>query len=861
MSDGKWQWIVPARSRTLDEISEDHDRSWSVCFAGSIDEPDNTLALRIRHPLGAVPRPVLLRQLEEEAKCLKVEVESREPGVSVVRLYIEATPPDRERDFGLYVLGVEGDELPPLEIGLRRTSCKLQAGLVGGLSAQLRACLLWRAWSVFSELHAVRKFTTGVTSEVLVVQPLMLVPNLNPDDSVPVTRLLVKHASEETLIEEFERTKTYVAPWANPFMGHGRTLLTVLPMGDSVPGEACLLGPFLGGELVQTRNFVSYLKGLERPADRSKAIGQVFELLKDWQRTPRIAPLRGWKDMFGPEDKPLLFNRYNLACSEDRARLIEQQATLGVFASRRHFFEHLWGDEGEPALLARISQIRVPYSMCHGDLHPGNILVDREQPWLIDFGNAGPAPLFFDYVKLEVYLRLQLITADQVTTTSSLAFQDLESALLDQMVTGASDYGSLESVAESLAVKEKELTILVNAIVEIRKLAIDRYRLYPDCRSYLAVLYMVIFKTLRYAGKKAEASNWVNFLWLTQLAWVVEDRLCLVLGQQTFPRYSREVRISHLMPRDWVAPAGAPARLQELARTQLGKSFLQPFLLGRGVFAGGKHHLDFYQHTIMRLALVERFLADPLEAFLKPAEFIRCALRHLSEQGLLLPPPVVPLEKIAAPSGFPEQAVQAVSAALEQLQQPENALVLKWSALFETVGKTASQRVCPAIRGGRSGLGHSGYSKVSRQLVGSKFDEVLCEWCPKCGAESELEDDEWVCLGEGHRFERTRDDLLSRVQFVIGQRESLAKGASLWYWADGVSRLKQAAVDGEVVCVLPEHTHLFVGDMPAAVVLTYCSQLSALGVDSEERLAYLAETMFYVLHFTLKACEEVGRVP
>lgn len=41
-----------------------------------------------------------------------------------------------------------------------------------------------------------------------------------------------------------------------------------------------------------------------------------------------------------------------------------------------------------------------PLAVCHMDLHTGNIIIDRNGiPWIIDWGEAGAYPIWFDYVK------------------------------------------------------------------------------------------------------------------------------------------------------------------------------------------------------------------------------------------------------------------------------------------------------------------------------------------------------------------------------------------------------------------------------------------------------------------------------
>lgn len=81
--------------------------------------------------------------------------------------------------------------------------------------------------------------------------------------------------------------------------------------------------------------------------------------------------------------------------------------TLGDLRRRRLSDERLHRSSPATALAAEVERIEVEIgeSICHGDLHGENVLVDLDgRPVLIDFGDTGPGPTPLDPVILELSL-------------------------------------------------------------------------------------------------------------------------------------------------------------------------------------------------------------------------------------------------------------------------------------------------------------------------------------------------------------------------------------------------------------------------------------------------------------------------
>ena len=144
-----------------------------------------------------------------------------------------------------------------------------------------------------------------------------------------------------------------------------------------------------------------------------------------------------------------------------------------------------------PALLGEMLEGR--RSVIHGDLHLRNVLVDRDgRPWLIDFGRVREGHTLFDFIKLETYLRLDVLS--QVTGFTLTEYAQFEEALAD-----ATHYGLW---ATRLPTK-RELLKAFRVIWAVRCLA---GRLRPQgipAETYLRCLLLYNLAVLKYAREAA----------------------------------------------------------------------------------------------------------------------------------------------------------------------------------------------------------------------------------------------------------------------------------------------------------------------------------------------------------------------
>ena len=184
-----------------------------------------------------------------------------------------------------------------------------------------------------------------------------------------------------------------------------------------------------------------------------------------WYDGGRVEPLGKWSAVFKQEDAALLlFGKYDFTKEDQWARRQVDSRTNPMgraefreglqwdtkFITEKHLHDHLIGNKDAPGLIPKLMQMPVRFSLIHGDLHPRNILVDRQNVWLLDFGETGVAPTLFDFAKLEVYLRLWCLDLAPTADDPVGADDRFERLLIDLMTGSESSLDPIRELAPAM---------------------------------------------------------------------------------------------------------------------------------------------------------------------------------------------------------------------------------------------------------------------------------------------------------------------------------------------------------------------------------------------------------------------------
>jgi hypothetical protein len=681
-------------------------------FAAQQDGKESKLYLDL---LTGEPSPVLRPELAPPPEGCRVEfVNAETPDRLRICLTVPPAPPGADDDELTFQLRVQA--APACHVVLRRTTCKLTTPLIerhGEISPrwpQTRAALLWYGWKRYREIVGLKRFSTGRGgSDVLVFQPGLREPPLDQ----PVTPagvlgqawgscFLVKTGAFPKVFAEWECFHTFLADRLHPFMTRSEAFLAVQaanvpPPEPSEPLQATLIGSFLGGNVLQVEPFEMLVRGSASTARCLEALEKLFALSATWYAGATTAPLAQWGKVFrrqetadGPTWK--LFGKYDLSRDVDRLAYALPLSWDQAFTSSDHLHRHLLGKGTSTGqgLLHRLMQIEARYSLVHGDLHARNVLVDRDNVWLLDFGETGVGPTLADFAKLEVFLRLWCLELSPEAKATDEGAAEFERRLLDHLTGSEGSLEPLREVAAELGAQPENLVKVAACISWLRRRAASYSQGSPDRRDYLAVLFLTVLQTLRYAGRQPEYSG--NYRLLLALYWQLEEVLSRLVGLAPFPRGRLPLAHQHLVTRQWLAAPRAPARVAYFLDRPDGQKALWPLLAARGVLQNPNHHLDVLDHTLLVLANLEELLEDPLGALLDPAAFEARVERSLQEQGLRLGV----LRMTPRETGRPNlEAVQPyleeIRACLKGLLDEPTRLLLKWVALLHDAGKPATR--------------------------------------------------------------------------------------------------------------------------------------------------------------------------
>jgi serine/threonine protein kinase/Tfp pilus assembly protein PilF len=148
-----------------------------------------------------------------------------------------------------------------------------------------------------------------------------------------------------------------------------------------------------------------------------------------------------------------------------------------------------------PALLDEM--LDGPRSIIHGDLHLRNVLVDQDgRPWLIDFGRVREGHTLFDFIKLETYLRLDVLNKMPGFTLAQ--YTRFEEALAD-----TTRYGLWAAGVPT----NHELLKAFRVIRAVRRLTSRFHRQESLAETYFRCLLLYNLAVLKYVHRVALAQD------------------------------------------------------------------------------------------------------------------------------------------------------------------------------------------------------------------------------------------------------------------------------------------------------------------------------------------------------------------
>ncbi len=532
--------------------------------------------------------------------------------------------------------------------------------------------------------------------------------------------------------------------------------------------QATMIGSFLGGELVRAEAFDQFFQSGNDPGQCVRALDQLFQVLAPWYQTSIEQPLGRWHKVFRqtPDDRLSLFGKFDLTDPTERQRYAGALAWDIDWLRHEHLQDQLLGrGQNRDGLLYRLRDWPVRYSLTHGDLHPRNVLYDGDNVWLLDFGEVGVAPTLFDFAKLELYVRLWCLQPDPSGRCFDEAAQGFETLLLDHVTGSEASLEPVRGLAEELGIAEGELLKAAHVICAIRRASL-RYGLgHPDRRDYLAVLYLTVLDSLRFAGRESERT-W-NYRLVLGFAWILEDVLSRIAGLTPFRRARVPLDARCLITKDWLADPGTPGRVLYLMNSPDGARALAPLAATRGVLQNDHHHLDVFDHTLLVLAYVERLMEDPVGGLLDPFSLDAAVHEDLRRQGIFQPAVGDEASGAASPDiSAVEPLLDDLRAVFAERLTPAVKLCLKWAALLHDLGKPAT-RVLNVDRLGAAKIQFLGHERYGLELIRGHVATWFAPACPAGDGRMAQDERGWVCPQCKRRAPRIETDEAVRIERLV----------------------------------------------------------------------------------------------
>lgn len=644
---------------------------------------------------------------------------------------------------------LRGNQIPPCQILLRRTHCRLSTALVAtngrqrddrgstDILPQTRAALLWVACKRFRQIAVVRRFSRGLSNaEVLVCRPQLSghtsgtgsqcssFSELEPWGSW----LMVKTGSGAKILEEWQRFHDFLSDRLHAFVARSERLLSVNgPHCDADTQEewkeyATILGSFVGGDLVDVESLEAILR-TSRDAHRCiSAVDKIEEVLSGWYECHTVRRFSECQRVFGQDQQGQLLvgkNRMDLRRPEIQLEYKRAISWDYEFFRTDHLNRHLLGGTGGEGtgLLGRLGEIPVRYSLIHGDLHCRNLLISREHAWLIDFGETEIGPTLFDFAMLEVFIRLWCLKLSPHSGDFDSAAYNFERGLMDQMVGTSHGFDDFEELADPLGVEVDDLKRIAQTIGHLR-LRAKRYSISgPEYRDYFAILFSVVLRTLRFSQGN-DGIPVQNYRLVLGLFWRLEDVLSRMVGIEPFQRDRAPMEFTQLLTTEWLAAPNAAARVAYLMAREDGRRAFPELAATIGVMQNENHHLDVFEHTLNVLMHIEVMLERPIDWFFDPPSFIRRAEESMASQGFRFSLQSVPKSQQGCVDSSVLRAVENdLHEYAANLLSGIHCLTLKWAAVLHDLGKASTRRMSPVNGHRRSRVNFRAHEVYSRALI------------------------------------------------------------------------------------------------------------------------------------------------
>jgi hypothetical protein len=619
---------------------------------------------------------------------------------------------------------------------VRRSTCVIECGLLGTreepcvLPLDGEAALRWFCFGRFDEVVLLKQFTGGFTGScVYVARPRLRAGEGGLPPSAWGAPLLLKIGPTRELAREADNYERHLAGRLYPFVARTEAFLTVRhPDNKEGPDLSLLVSSFVGGSESPIESLESLVRGEAGEEACLQALGRLFDNLSHWYEAGVERPLAEWTRVYDPATR-LVCRRYDFNTPEGRRQFRGEDGgglNWDLSFSEPHMRWGLLGREsrGQPGLLDVLSRLTVRFSLAHGDMHPRNVLAGRDGAWLIDFGRVGAGPTLFDFARLEVGLRLWCLDLDEGNKGLEAGAVELEQLLLDLLLGGQSSLTPVADIAGRMGACPRRLQRVAACISLIRRRALPYTTGRPDRRDYLAVLFLTVLATLRYASREPQHAG--GFRLLVELYWSLERRLCRLFGLTPFQRRRAPLNPRLLVDAEWLAAPCAPARVHYYLSREDGRLALPEVADLRGVLQNDRHRLDCFDHALLVLAHLEALLENPWEALTDPGSWERRVESALADQGLdwsaLRHRPPTPRRPDLGPIARFEEQVRAL---LDRALPPRRRLMLKWLALLHDVGKPATR--CLNQKGSGAVVQMLGHENFGSQLAGGVLRHLFGE--------------------------------------------------------------------------------------------------------------------------------------